>query len=61
MNQLSYEVSNLRFTKQGFQFKGEVEDSVHETLDLLEGAASSRCLGERVNEKKLHVGDRQRG
>jgi len=52
MNQLSYEVSNRRFTKQGFQFKGKVEDSVHETLDLLEGAASSRALRERVNEKK---------
>ena len=61
MNQLSYEVSNLRFTKQGFQFKGKVKDSVHETLDLLEGAASSRVPGERVNEKKMRVGDRQRG
>ena len=61
MNQLSYEVSNLRFTRQGFQFKGEVKDSVHETLDLLEGAASSRGLRERGNEKKIHVGDRQRG
>ena len=61
MNQLSYEVSNLRFTKQGFQFKGKVKDSVHETLDLLEGAASSRVPGEKVNDKKMRVGDRQRG
>jgi nucleoside-diphosphate-sugar epimerase len=61
MNQLSYEVSNLRFTKKGFQFKGAVKDSVHETLDLLEGAASSPVHRERVDEKKMGVGDRQRG
>ena len=61
MNQLSYEVSNLRFTKQGFQFKGKVKDSVHETLDLLEGAASSPGLRKRVKEKKIHFGGRQRG
>ena len=61
MNQLSYEVSNLRFTKKGFQFKGEVKGSVNETLDLLEGAASSPVHRERVDEKKMGVGDRQRG
>jgi hypothetical protein len=60
MNQLSYEVSSLRFTKQGFQFKGKVEDSVHKTLDLLEAAASSRSLREEVKEKKMNVGNRQR-
>ena len=60
MNQLSYEVSNLRFTKQGFQFKGKVEDSVHKTLDLLEAAATSRDLREKAKEKKMNVGNRQR-
>jgi nucleoside-diphosphate-sugar epimerase len=60
MNQLSYEVSNLRFTKRGFQFEGKVEDSVHKTLDLLEAAASSRSLREEVKEKKMNVGNRQR-
>ncbi len=38
MNQLSYEVSNLRFKHQGFEFKGSVEKSVEETIGLLKNA-----------------------
>jgi UDP-glucose 4-epimerase len=38
MNQLSYEVSNLRFKNQGFEFKGSVEKSIGETIELLKGA-----------------------
>lgn len=35
MNQLSYEVSNARFKKQGFEFSGCVEESIEETIALL--------------------------
>ena len=35
MNQLSYEVLNHRFKKQGFKFTGQVEKSIEETVQLL--------------------------
>ncbi len=35
MNQLSYEVSNLRFKKQGFEFTGSVGKNIAETIELL--------------------------
>ncbi len=35
MNQLSYEVSNLRFKEQGFEFSGSVDKSIQETIQLL--------------------------
>lgn len=35
MNQLSYEVSNLRFVKQGFEYTGNIEKSIDETIGLL--------------------------
>lgn len=35
MNQLSYEVSNLRFVNLGFEFSGSVEDSIDKTIDIL--------------------------
>ncbi len=35
MNQLSYEVSNRRFSKQGFEFTGSIEKSIEETIRLL--------------------------
>jgi nucleoside-diphosphate-sugar epimerase len=35
MNQLSYNVSNLRFKKQGFVFTGSIEKDIRETIDLL--------------------------
>lgn len=38
MNQLSYEVLNQRFKKQGFEFKGQVEESIEETIQLLKAA-----------------------
>ncbi len=38
MNQLSYEVSNMRFRKQGFEFTGSVEKSIDETVKLLNNA-----------------------
>jgi nucleoside-diphosphate-sugar epimerase len=44
MNQLSYEVSNLRFKKQGFEFKGSVEKTIGETIELLIGAKGNREL-----------------
>jgi len=44
MNQLSYEVSNLRFKKLGFEFKGSVEKSIGETIELLTIAGHSRKL-----------------
>ena len=38
MNQLSYDVSNQRFRKQGFEFKGSVGQSIGETIELLKKA-----------------------
>jgi len=35
MNQLSYDVSNMRFRNCGFTFKGSIEKTVNETLNLL--------------------------
>jgi UDP-glucose 4-epimerase len=35
MNQLSYEVSNLKFIKTGFEFNGNLNDGIKETIDLL--------------------------
>jgi nucleoside-diphosphate-sugar epimerase len=44
MNQLSYEVSNLRFRKLGLEFKGSVEKSIGETIELLTIVGHSREL-----------------
>jgi nucleoside-diphosphate-sugar epimerase len=41
MNQLSYEVSNRRFKKQGFRFMGDVEKSIYETIELLKTAGGN--------------------
>lgn len=38
MNQLSYEVSNMRFRKLGFEFTGSVEKSITNTVSLLKQA-----------------------
>lgn len=38
MNQLSYEVLYGRFKKQGFEFTGQVEKSIEETIQLLKAA-----------------------
>ena len=38
MNQLSYEVLNHRFQKQGFNFSGSVEKNIAETIALLKQA-----------------------
>ena len=35
MNQLSYEVSNTKFKKKGFIFKGNLQRSINKTLILL--------------------------
>ena len=43
MNQLSYEVSNTRFKKQGFQFTGKVKKNVAETVELLKKAGGNPC------------------
>jgi len=43
VNQLSYEVSNLRFKKLGFEFKGSVEKSIGETIELLK-ASGGDCV-----------------
>ena len=37
MNQLSYHVSNARFRNLGFEFKGDLERGIKETIDLLKG------------------------
>jgi hypothetical protein len=38
MNQLSYNVSNNRFSDLGFEFKGDLEQGIGNTIDLLKGA-----------------------
>lgn len=38
MNQLSYEVSNQRFKKQGFEFTGSIEESIRDTIQLIRSA-----------------------
>ena len=37
MNQLSYHVSNARFLDKGFQFKGDLEQGIRETIGLFKG------------------------
>jgi len=41
MNQLSYEVSNSKFTNTGFVFNGNLKNSIFETIDLLQCANSN--------------------
>jgi len=43
MNQLSYEVSNLRLRKQGFRFRGRVEKGIADTIKLLRNAGGNRA------------------
>jgi nucleoside-diphosphate-sugar epimerase len=38
MNQLSYDVSNARFKSLGFEFKGDLEQGIDETIGLLKEA-----------------------
>lgn len=40
MNQLSYEVSNNKFTLTGFRFQGKLHDDVRDTMNLLAGVNS---------------------
>ena len=35
MNQLSYEVSTERFKSAGFEFHGDLEKAINETIELL--------------------------
>jgi len=44
MNQLSYDVSNQRFKKQGFKFKASIEDSISETIKLLQSAGCNNIV-----------------
>ena len=41
MNQLSYEVLNRRFKKQGFKFTGSVKKSIEETIRLLKATGKN--------------------
>ena len=41
MNQLSYHVANDRFVKLGFEFKGDLERGIADTLRLLKTAHRS--------------------
>lgn len=52
MNQLSYEVSNLRFKKQGFEFTGSAEQGIKETIRLLENAGRYHV---KSNSKSIGV------
>ena len=42
MNQLSYNVSTTRFKNLGFEFKGNIEQRISETVDLLKGASFNK-------------------
>lgn len=42
MNQLSYEVANEKFSKKGFEFKGDLNRGIGETIALLRQANSLR-------------------
>ena len=44
MNQLSYDVSNQRFKKQGFKFRASMEDSISETIKLLKSAGCNNIV-----------------
>ena len=44
MNQLSYCVSNARFKKAGFAFRGSIEKGIAETIALLNGASSGKNI-----------------
>ena len=35
MNQLSYDVSNMKFKKKGFKFKGNINKGISDTIDLI--------------------------
>ena len=37
MNQLSYEVSSRKFEETGFQFRGNLQKDVSDTMKLLSG------------------------
>lgn len=47
MNQLSYEVSNQRFKKMGFEFAGNIEKNINNTLRLLNGKFGGKCGWEK--------------
>ncbi len=53
MNQLSYHVSNSRFEDLGFEFKGNLEQGIGKTIDLLKAA----CQGEGV--RAVHIEARE--
>ena len=42
MNQLSYEVSNQRFRKFGFEFTGSIGESIEETIELLNSKSGGK-------------------
>ena len=44
MNQLSYEVSNHRFMELGFEFKGDLDCGIRETVQLLGGLGAMEEL-----------------
>lgn len=43
MNQLSYHVSNRRFSELGFEFKGELKQGIGSTIDWLKAASRVRA------------------
>jgi UDP-glucose 4-epimerase len=52
MNQLSYEVSNARFRRQGFEFRGIIKKDIRETIELLEKAGSNEAKWDDVGQQK---------
>jgi nucleoside-diphosphate-sugar epimerase len=42
MNQLSYNVSSDRFRSLGFDFKGDMDSGIHQTIALLKGLQRGR-------------------
>jgi UDP-glucose 4-epimerase len=48
MNQLSYHVSNQRFRNLGFEFKGNLEKGIEQTINLLKGVRCWTKHGPRI-------------
>jgi len=53
MNQLSYEVSNTLFREHGFEYHGNIKESIAETINLLSASRSGKIF----QHQKQKIGD----
>lgn len=52
MNQLSYDVSNERLKKQGFEFTGSVKKNIEQTIELLKNARKNYAIQTACSTRK---------